>query len=211
MTKGMQWLEMRRCGTCGKDFAVLYPHLWRFKRGEGAQKKFFCSWGCVREFDQKGVEKVEMSEKNRKAVEIALDGGNPIEYLKKEGSKNPSAAWYSIKAQVKEKDPETYAKLPGTRRKKAETDQLKPERNAEEIRTELVINKEGMVIRPEGQPKDIFEKFEIRSVESGLIYKRAEGGMTMILDGKGIFLDKRTWKQLAEEIPKALKTLGVET
>ena len=197
--KGTEWLEMRECGTCGKRFAVLYPHLWKFKRPQGAKKVYFCSYGCVRKFDQKGVEKVELSEKARKALEIAVAGGNPIEFLKDEGSKNPSAAWYNIKMQAKEKDPETFAKLPGTHRKKAEI-HMAP-------LPETITNIEV----PVKNPNDIFEKIEIRSADSGMIYKRAEGGMTMILDGKGIYLDKKTWKQLAEEIPKALKTLGVET
>lgn len=32
--------RMERCDVCGKDFAILYPHLWRYKNGS----KFFCSW-----------------------------------------------------------------------------------------------------------------------------------------------------------------------
>lgn len=198
MKDGTQWLEMKICGTCGKRFAVLYPTIWRFKRPQGTKKVFLCSYGCARKWD-KGVEKVGMSEKSRKALELALAGGDPIGFLKDEGSKNPSAAWHSIKMQAKEKDPETFAKLPGTRTKKAEM-HMAPI-------PEPITNIEV----PVKNPNDIFEKIEIRSADSGMIYKRAEGGMTMILDGTGIFLNERTWKQLAEEIPKALKTLGVET
>lgn len=198
--KGTEWLEMRECGTCGKRFAVLYPHLWKFKRPQGTKKVYFCSYGCVRKFDQKGVEKVELSEKARKALEIAVAGGNPIEFLKDEGSKNPSAAWYNIKMQAKEKDPETYAKLPGTRTKKKAEMHMAP-------LPEPITNIEV----PAKNPGDIFEKIEIRSVDSGLIYKRTGGGMMMIWEEKGYVFSVEMWKQLAEEIPKALKTLGVDS
>ena len=58
---------------------------------------------------------LHLSEKNRKAVEIALAGGNPLDYLREQGSKRPDGQWYSIKQQLKIKEPETYAKLPDLR------------------------------------------------------------------------------------------------
>ena len=38
------------CPVCGKAFDVLWPHLWRYKRGQ----LFICSWKCLRLFDEKG-------------------------------------------------------------------------------------------------------------------------------------------------------------
>ena len=32
------------CSQCGKEFDVLYPDLWRYKRWN----KWFCSWHCLR-------------------------------------------------------------------------------------------------------------------------------------------------------------------
>ena len=198
MREGLQWLEMRKCGMCGKDFAVLYPHLWRFKRLEGAQKKYFCSWGCVREFDQKGVEKVEMSEKNRKAVEIALDGGNPIEYLKKEGSKNPSAAWYSIKAQVKEKDPETYAKLPG--RIAMKEPEKKKITEPEKQKITKPVNYAG------------FEMMLVRSMETGYRYEWSQEFdlFTIRAIGDELTLSLEDMRKMYRELPEAAAVLGVE-
>lgn len=39
------------CHQCGKEFDVLYPDLWRYKRGN----KWFCSWHCLRA-DERGEE-----------------------------------------------------------------------------------------------------------------------------------------------------------
>ena len=57
-----------------------------------------------------GMKKITLEEK-KKAVEIALSGGNPLEYLKSIGSANPSAAWYYIKKTLKEADPGKYDQL----------------------------------------------------------------------------------------------------
>ena len=48
-----------------------------------------------------------------KAVQIAIDGGDPREYLAKEvGLKKPDSAWWKIRSEIKDDDPEVYEKLP---------------------------------------------------------------------------------------------------
>ena len=51
-------------------------------------------------------------EQKKKAVQIALDGGNPFDFLRDCGSKEPAGLWWTIKQNLKKVDPETYAKLP---------------------------------------------------------------------------------------------------
>ena len=43
------------CNQCGKEFDVLYPDLWRYKRGTQFRTKWFCSWHCLRA-DERGEE-----------------------------------------------------------------------------------------------------------------------------------------------------------
>ena len=40
------------CPVCGKAFDVLWPQLWRYKRGQ----LYLCSWKHLRLFDEKGSE-----------------------------------------------------------------------------------------------------------------------------------------------------------
>ena len=47
------------CHQCWKEFDVLYPDLWRYKRGN----KWFCSWHCLRD-DEKG--EVQMATRLKK-------------------------------------------------------------------------------------------------------------------------------------------------
>ncbi|MBQ1792936.1 MAG: hypothetical protein II008_22400, partial [Oscillospiraceae bacterium] len=65
-------------------------------------------------------------EHKKKAVEIALEGGDPLKYLKDHGAGNAPAMWYTIKQNLKETDPEKFSQLPdmranGNNRKKPET------------------------------------------------------------------------------------------
>ena len=113
-------MSIHQCPVCRKTFDALYPDLWAYKRGGTSNIQFFCSWGCLRENDKKKGENRTMRgatmitpEMEKEAVRIAIEGGNPRDYLASCGSKNPSAKWSLIRAKLKDHDPETYGKLPG--------------------------------------------------------------------------------------------------
>ena len=108
------------CPVCGKEFDILYPGLWAYKWGA----KFFHTYSCLQKYREQmtdkrraGTMKITLEHK-KKAVEIAAGGGNPLEYLRWLGCKNPSAVWSNIKMKLRGADPETYAKLPDLRKKK---------------------------------------------------------------------------------------------
>ena len=44
---------MKKCRECGKTFDVLWPEMYRYKRGTGTNYTYFCSWGCLRAYDRK--------------------------------------------------------------------------------------------------------------------------------------------------------------
>ena len=50
-------------------------------------------------------------ENKKKAVQIAMDGGNPLKFLKEIGMANPSASWQYIKKCLKAQSPEKYEQL----------------------------------------------------------------------------------------------------
>ena len=64
----------------------------------------------------KGVDKMSQNKLTReqkgKAVDIAIQGGDPLEYLKKCGAKNPTAAWWYIKKTLATKNPKLLEKIP---------------------------------------------------------------------------------------------------
>lgn len=115
---------MTTCAVCGKRFVIMWPEHYVYKKGD----TYFCSQDCMivyktkltREtsgFTAKRKEETEdmnhklTKEIKKRAVEIAIEGGDFIGYLKKNGAKNPSAAWWYIKETLSKADPEKHAEL----------------------------------------------------------------------------------------------------
>ena len=47
----------KKCAICKKKFDVLYPDLWRYKRGDGGNiRAWFCTYGCMRKYDKRKEE-----------------------------------------------------------------------------------------------------------------------------------------------------------
>ena len=118
---------MTNCPVCGKRFVVCWPDLWPYRR----RSKLFCMEACLvvyigqefrdrvqwmedhrrRKKEEEKVGKITLEQK-KKAVSIAISGGDPMKFLKECGSKNPSAHWYYIKKTLKEKNKVLYDKIP---------------------------------------------------------------------------------------------------
>ena len=110
---------IKTCPVCGKEFGVLYPGLWGYKRGKKVGNfTYYCSWKCLRTLDKKGEDKhmgakrLLTEEQEDKAVKMAIAGMDPRPYLAECGSKNPNSTWSAVRQRVNEKDPERAAKLP---------------------------------------------------------------------------------------------------
>ncbi len=122
---------MAVCPVCGKFHAVHWPEFWVYRRGNN----YMCSERCLdvfvtREYKErtgwiddyrrrkKNMKRKITLEHKKKAVEIAIGGGDPMKYLEECGAANPSASWWYIKKVLKEKDPELYAQLPAEKEEK---------------------------------------------------------------------------------------------
>lgn len=193
---------IHNCPMCGKAFDVLWPDHWVFKR----KGRFICSWSCLRAADnKKGVEKrVKLSERDQKAVEIALEGRNPVEYLKTMGSKNPSAAWYNVKQKVKEADPDTYAKLPA---------RIVSEKKQEEPKAVTVAKVEEV---PKICQPVKYDGMTVREIEGGFgRYRRSDVNDSTYIDfeytegADVISLTVKQWRSLMVELIHAAEILGV--
>ena len=136
---------MMTCRICGKRFVVTWPQHWVYRRKD----VFLCSEDCMIVYDvqttraangfgpkKKGAEENMAGkltkEQRDEVVEIAIQGGSPIEYLKKCGIANPYASWEWIKKSLEKKDPQKHAKLTG------EATSKKPEKPAEVVRVDVL-------------------------------------------------------------------------
>ena len=218
-----------KCSSCGKEFYILYPAMYAYKKGQ----RVFCSWKCLRAFE-KGIRsetgKMNLGEKRRKAVDIALEGGDPVEYFRQQGQKNPTAAWSFLKKQLQEKEPETYARLPQVDRRKKEQKEPKTAAEAMANMKQAADNFFGSVLKdaetPEA-PKTLkaqkitkpvgYDGFTVREVEGDFArYRRSDVSEKTYIDVEiadgcdTISYTVEQWRNIRKEFQRAAVILGVE-
>ena len=225
MSEDAKWLDLKRCGCCGKEFSVLYPDLWRFKRRGPGWFRFYCSWKCYRATEEKkGSVNMEQEKKGKsqvetgkKLVEIMEAGGDPMKYLEETGYTNTEKAYQNIKYRCKAEAPEIYARFPKKRGgRKAREPKEEPEAEAggafEQIREEILKAPAVKVPQEEVKPTDMWTTTAIRNEELGEFYHDT---VHRSVDwrhpyGEEISLPPDVWQRLWEELPGILRAIGVK-
>ena len=135
-------------------------------------------------------------EMEKKAVEIAIGGGNPLQYLKECGAKNPSARWAYIKEKLMGSDPETYDKLP---KRIARSEAKEP----------AVMMTVPAIVVHEQEP--LFEVTAIRHKTYGEFYYDHDRNCIDWRNGLGdeLSMGVEGWKKLNRDLPNILIALGV--
>lgn len=212
------------CAVCGKEFYVLYPDLYVYKRWGNARQDWMCSYGCMRKYD-KG-EKDDMTrvrltkEQKAKAVEIAIGGGSPEEYLEELGMSEGRVSWYNLRMALKKNDPETFAKLPEKMRKIGKDEAPAATVKIDgPIRIETPESGKVQVVEVPEKPKQpkkplTYEGYTVKCIEGqyGRFYWDEQFNR---LDwtapgGEEVSLSPQAWKTLCtEEVPKVMAILGV--
>lgn len=206
----------KKCAECGKEFVVLYQDIWAYKRGE----KWLCSWKCLRAYDKSKegspLRKVTLEDK-KKAVEIAISGGDPREYLGKL-CKAPDAMWSSIRKALKDSDPEMFAKLPRSiKGAKKEAPETHKEEETEEMDEDFFPA--GEDVKTPERPQiwkpvnyDGFEMMSIKSTDTGNRYEWSSEYDLFAIKSHGdeMTLSLEDMRKLYRELPRAALVLGVE-
>ena len=164
-------------------------------------------------------------EQQNRAVEIALEGGNPVEYLKECGCKNKWASWGYIKQKLEKKDPEKYKRVIETLRK---TMDKKGEEKTENVKPMKPENKPpvsppkdggewGKVAVPEPvlvmKEKKADLKYKVIGIETPLgkfQYDAASDQLRWMPKGSAVvvMMPADDWEKLAEDMPKIMQTIG---
>ena len=223
-----------KCRVCGKEFTVLYPQLYVYKRGTGNGVRYFCSYSCSRIFDRKGCEKMKVTlENKKKAVQIAIDSGNPLKYLEECGAKSPSGTWYHIKKDLKAKDPDRYMELPEKYRPAEKVTAAEAMQGMKDAADDFFGACEDMGLKVETPEKavkaEIPEKanrpvsapvpvwrtdFEISAVRNSLGEFYYDKKFNCIdwrtIEGDEVSMAPRAWLELIGILPDVMKVLGVE-
>ena len=205
------------CPVCKKEFEILHPQMWRYK----INSEYVCSWGCLRKGETKGVEPVKREipqEAKLEAVRIAIEGGDPIEYLGKY-SVNPAGMWTYIRSVVKKTDPETFAKIPNLRekppKKTLQVEKPKKPRTVKAAEIVTSVNNEAEKYEKAGnivvQDTDV-QILRLESRKTGIEYSLSDDRKRMVMESGGDLFNV-TIEQLPDflqELPPICRQLGVK-
>lgn len=159
------------------------------------------------------VKKVTLEDK-KKAVEIAIVGGNPIPYLKECGSRNPEALWSMIRRNVKEKDPELYAKIPARvgGRKKEETTMAEAMEGMQEAAETFFGACGEMGLDMKKGPASC-EGFEVTGLKTEYGRFSVSSNGYLLFSGPDpaddLEMPAETWLRFAGDLPRVLEILGI--
>ena len=166
-------------------------------------------------------------EQKKKAVEIALAGGDCLGYLKSIGSKQPAALWYKIRQDLKEAEPETYEKLPeriGAKPKEPKTV------NADEYGN-VVFDDKGIFPLQQDEEitddepshflaEDVLQEteeddLEITAIRNKLLgrFQFDENYDVMVWNspyGDEVVMDAEHWWKMADLLPRVLQKLKID-
>lgn len=208
-------MSIHKCPVCGKQFPLLYPKLWGYKSGS----VYLCTYSCMRTYENEGADNMQKVtlEQKKKAVEIAISGDSPLEYLRSCGSKAPEKTWYAIKSKLRHADPEKFAQIPDFR-KKHEEDEPAPET--------VKLNGPVKIETPEGKTLAKIDVPKVVPVAPPFKY-RTTGISTAVGDfqyykrndyldwtpigncNDTVSLKVEEWKELLKVLPEVAKVLGV--
>jgi len=202
------------CPVCGKEFEVLWPSLWNYKRNN----KLICSWKCIRKYDR-GERDMSGKTKEgsqmitcRQMVEAMEAGADPMEWLKEKGYTNPAHAYQNLRNVAKAKDPELFARFPVKKKTREPAEEPEPVKRGDTISAEEVYPP----IRAEEQEKqderDIWQTAAVRNKKMGTFYYDEK---FRTIDwrhpyGEEISLPPEDWKWLGDHIGMILHVLGVD-
>ena len=233
---------MTNCPVCGKLTCIHWPEHWVYRRGS----TYYCGEQCLtddlvrdtklmnevkkrRKREKKMLTKIT-PEMRKKAAEIAISGESPLEYLKKCGSKNPSASWQYIRQTLEKNDPETFAKLPDRLPKTAGDAMIAMKEAADNFFSQCedmglkldtpqpIDGGEWEKIETPEVPKRAplqYDGFTVCCIESktfGRFYWDRDHNHLdwTTAEGEEVSFTPTGWKMFLEELPKVAEILGVE-
>lgn len=221
---------MKVCPICGRNRVIFWPEFWVYRRGS----TYFCSENCMdisiirdtkllNEIGSRRRKEIIMAtkitlEQKKKAVEIAVSGGNPLEFLRKCGSGAPDKTWWAIKAALKVKDPDLYAKIPDMRKKTEPAATVKVD-GPIRIQTETPENVEveATSTLPDVTQPVVFDGMTVREIEGSFgRYRRSDVSKEIYIDfefkdiNDTISMTVDQWRLFQTELEHAAAILGVK-
>ena len=119
-------MSIYECPVCKKEFDVLWPRLWTYKK----DSVYWCSWKCFQAHNEQKKEKLIMARTKNSPkmtkdmqqilIDLSISGGDYLGQLRAWGYTDPNGTMYKFRKKIEKEDPETYAKMQTIRKRTAE-------------------------------------------------------------------------------------------
>ena len=188
--------DIRKCAVCKKEFSVLYPDLWRYKKMIDRGWRYYCSWGHMRKEERdKQMEKQQAKKKTAGAQKKTVSEKT---FESKSGTVTVKQIREAVKDAAEEKQPEEEESValvydPSIR------EEYQREQNAKMKITEPLCY-DGMEVRSVYVPG--LGEFHYDKEYNSLDWTT--------LAGDGVDLPPVFWKDLIRELPKVGRVLGID-
>lgn len=189
--------NMGHCSQCGKDFPMLYPHLWRYKTGN----KLFCSWHCLRADERK--EEDEMARLKKDGTPWGKSGPKTAAKVEKV-PKVPAV-------EIPEQQIHPLG-LQGGVNYQLKVDEAAKQETEQPNAIQRLAAAMSSIKVPEIAPEFELEITAVRHKNYGEFYRDHDHNC---IDwrtpcGDEMSLGVEAWKKLIRDLPEILKQLGVE-
>ena len=201
----------KKCAICKKKFDVLYPDLWRYKRGDGGNiRAWFCTYGCMRKYDKRKEEgKMARPRKDgtparkpQKKTEIEVTEKLP----EPEKEWTPAEEVYTKEEQEKPTVKTTVELVYDPSIAEEYRREQEAKKAEDPLVYEIPIRKERVNIGPARLP---IASVWSRAMEMGTFTKVQGIGMMLKDPECQILMSRAKWEELADEIRVALEMLEV--
>lgn len=197
-----------KCAICGKEFDVLYPGIYTYKRG----KHWFCRYTCMRQYDKERMTKPmddTIVKRDRKEVLMAIieavkDGKTVDEYLVNAGYKKPVEYYHNLRAWAKKNWPDLYEQMPDRKLKKRG-----PKPKSDKVR--VLNGTEYEKAEPE-EPATLGDAMEGMQASADKFFDQCRDmGLNIPDEPKQIKLYPEKWKAIAFKIRSVETGVGIYT
>ena len=182
------------CKICGKEFDVLYPTLWRYKRGAPEHvEAWLCSWSCLREYDKR--------KEAKKMGRTRKDGTPAKKPERKQKEEKPKVILQYDESIREEYRKEQEAMAAAVEQPQPETEWIPAA--MKDLKPVNIIN---------GEEAGDVQVTGIRTKAGEFRFDRHFRTIDWRHDdlGEEISMPPEDWKQLAEDIGRALRLLGAD-
>lgn len=220
----------QKCEICGKEIITHGAKNWGFKiKKKNEPYKFFCCYKHQRQYENAHPEKkvdviaqavAEEAKKPKKVptergciarslIDVIKTGGNPIEFLREQGYKNPYEAYSSVRHYCETNEPHLTEMLrPIKELRKAEVQKVKQVPDIEQLEEQV-----AEVLNAEVKPIGGTFRYQVTGIETDFgRFDMVEGQrmITFTYEDEEITVTAKDCRKIEKHLKQILDMLGVE-